>query len=315
MSGPESQSPEGAPLPDPVLPGPVLIIGLGMIGGSIARSLRARVPAQRILALDADRGAVMAARADGVVDDEIDASMPLPAGSLVVLAVPVLRLPAICDWLVARLPASTASGTRADRVVVTDVGSVKQPLIEAVTERLGALPDWLVPGHPIAGSERVGYGAAQEGLFRGRRVLLTPTGASADWAQQRVRTLWTALGAQVDSVDAPTHDAVLGLSSHLPHALAFALMHQLADAPEVFRFSAGGLAEFTRISGSDPRMWHDIFVANDRVVRAALADFRSALDELDGLIAGGGGEALLDWLAAVRDARARALATAAETSR
>jgi len=167
--------------------------------------------------------------------------------------------------------------------VVTDAGSAKASVVQAVKAATGDAPAWFVPGHPIAGIEQSGVEASFPDLYKGRRVILTPTEETSAAATQKVRAMWEAAGAVVNEMDVSHHDEVLAATSHLPHMLAFALVESLArmsEQREIFEYAAGGFRDFTRIASSDPVMWRDICIANRDALLATLKTFRGDLDDL-----------------------------------
>jgi prephenate dehydrogenase len=168
-----------------------------------------------------------------------------------------------------------------------------------------------VPGHPIAGAERSGVGAASAELYRGKRVILTPMeGVTDSAAVEQVARFWEALGARVSCMDPAHHDEVLAATSHLPHVLAYALTHMLGrqdEQQEIFRYAAGGFRDFTRIASSDPRMWRDICVANRAQIVPLLERYRDELDRLSQLMAQGEAADLFDYFTEARGARQRFL--------
>ncbi|MEM7366477.1 MAG: prephenate dehydrogenase/arogenate dehydrogenase family protein, partial [Pseudomonadota bacterium] len=212
--------------------GRVAIIGLGLMGGSIARGLRARAQAREIVAYDQRPDEVAYAIDAGFVDAPLEEVQDHGA-DLVVLAVPVLSLIDV-------LAALRLTSAQTD-VVVTDVGSVKQVLVDAAITLFGEVPTWLIPGHPIAGSERHGVRAANGDLFTGHRVILTPDRNADSRALSTVTDLWEGLGATITSMSVAHHDSVLAQTSHLPHLLAYALVDTLSrqgDSLEVFEYAA-----------------------------------------------------------------------------
>lgn len=193
---------------------------------------------------------------------------------MVVLAVPVLsiaeQLRALADVL------------RPD-MVITDVASVKQAVVDVAREVLGPLPAGFVPGHPIAGSEQSGYQAATPTLFANRKVILTPLEESSADAVSLVRQMWECTGAEVLEMALARHDEVLAATSHLPHLLAYALVDTLSQqgaSDEIFRYAAGGFRDFTRIASSDPVMWRDIFMTNGPATVAILDLYMEDLQRL-----------------------------------
>ena len=260
--------------------GRVAIIGLGLMGGSIARGLRTRAQAREIVAYDQRPDEVSYAIDAGFVDAALD-NVQDHRADLVVLAVPVLSLIDV-------LAALHLTSAQTD-VVVTDVGSVKQVLVDAAVTLYGEVPAWLIPGHPIAGSERHGVQAANGDLFTGHRVILTPDSNADNRALSTVTDLWKGLGATITSMSVQHHDSVLAQTSHLPHLLAYALVDTLSqqgDSLEVFEYAAGGFRDFSRIAASDPDMWADIFMSNQAQVLENLDRFSGDLSRIRELVAG-----------------------------
>ncbi|MEM6773203.1 MAG: prephenate dehydrogenase/arogenate dehydrogenase family protein [Pseudomonadota bacterium] len=274
------------------------IAGLGMIGGSLALALRDAGFAKEILAWDPDPEALRSGLGTGVIDRSADALDALAASvDLLVLAAPTLA----CDDLLRRV-LLIPDGPR----IVTDVASVKAPLCRVLDEVDSAAAERVVPGHPIAGSERSGVAAADRGLFRDHRVILTPRANTAPSAIDVVTAMWKVTGARVSTMDIDEHDAVLAATSHLPHVLAYTLVDSLAQSPtsdDIFRFAAGGFRDFTRIASSDPVMWRDIALANGPALLAALNDFEIHLAKLRRAIEDGDAQALERTFRAAKAAR------------
>lgn len=277
------------------------IIGLGMIGSSLARALRMRGGVGEIRACGRDSARLAAARAAGLVDDiATDPAEAARGADVIVVATPLGSMEA----QLARL----ALGLEPD-AVLTDVGSAKGAVIDAARRALA--PDALarlVPGHPIAGNERSGWEAGMADLFEGRRVILTPMAETAPDALARVRGLWRSVGAEVVEMESGRHDRLLAATSHLPHMLAYTLVDTLASMPDgeqVFEFAAGGFADFTRIAASDPRMWADICIANRRALIAALDRFTGELKELRQAIESEDDEDLMARFGQAKSARDR----------
>lgn len=279
------------------------IIGLGLIGGSIAAGLRARGLAEKIVAFDQNADSLRDGLARGIIDAAAD-SIPeaVAAADLVIVCVPILAMRQLLGDLAPLFEATH----RANPVVVTDVGSVKLSLLEAARELFGRVPANLVPGHPIAGSEKHGVGAADALLFDQHKVILTPAPETDPVAAGQVAAMWRALGSEVVEMDAAHHDEVLAQTSHLPHLLAFALVDTLSsqgDSLEIFDYAAGGLRDFTRIAASDPVMWRDVFAANRAPVLAILDRYMADLDRLRGLIEQGRTEELVEVFGRAKAAR------------
>jgi len=273
------------------------IIGLGLIGGSLALALRDAGAAGRILAWDPAHAVLDAGLQGGVIDEAaLSLEALLDAVDVVVLAAPTVSCAGLLERILARGGAYHC---------VTDVASVKRPLVEAAA-RVGAAARRFVPGHPIAGSERSGVRAARADLFRDHRVILTPDDATDAMALETVRALWCSAGAEVTTMGVEQHDAVLAATSHLPHVLAFALVDALARAPsrdDIFRYAAGGFRDFTRIASSDPVMWRDVALANRDALLATLDDFTARLAVLRGAIERGDGDALEATFRSAKQAR------------
>ena len=192
---------------------------------------------------------------------------------MVVVAAPLGAMPALF---------SAMRGALATDAVITDVGSAKASVIDAAKSAFGQVPEFLVPAHPIAGTEHSGVEASLEGLFRDRRVILTPLESTRAEAISKVRGMWEATGARVIEMDAHHHDEVLAATSHLPHMLAYTLVDVLGrmeERVEIFRYAAGGFRDFTRIASSDPQMWHDICISNRDALVHALEHFSGDLDD------------------------------------
>ena len=256
----------------------VAIIGLGLIGGSIATALHKRGLAATVVAFDQDRESLQQGKQSGIITEAAD-SIPAAVqdSDLVILAVPVLAVKAVLR----EIPATA---------LITDVGSVKATVIEASREVYGLIPGCLVPGHPVAGSEKHGVTSANPDLFENHKVILTPVAETKPSAVERIRNLWRGLGATVVVMTVEHHDRILARTSHLPHLLAYALVDTLLsqdDGQEIFRYAAGGFRDFTRIAGSDPIMWRDIFLANGPAVLEILDDYLEKLEELRSMIAQG----------------------------
>ena len=252
----------------------ILIIGLGMIGGSIARAIRDQFPGQTILASDSDALVLEQAIADGTINKGGSLEELLPEADLCVLAVPPLTLLDVIPELAEKCQPGA---------VITDVGSVKSHILSLVNKIGGEFAENFVPGHPIAGSEQSGYNAADGSLFRGRKTILTPQANTSTSAVALVNQLWRAIGSEVLGMSPEKHDQVLAATSHLPHLLAFAivdvLLHQEAS-DDIFRYAAGGFADFSRVASSDAKMWSDVFVANAEATEEVLDKYIEALQSL-----------------------------------
>ncbi len=285
------------PLATPIV-NRLVVVGLGLIGASFAKGVREAGLAREVIGVDLNAQACQRAVELGVVDRcttllaeacrDVD---------VIMLAVPVLALKTLLGKLAA---------LALDNTIITDAGSVKGHLLTAAQEIYGELPPLLVPGHPIAGSERSGVEAANPHLFKYHKVILTPHAHTDPAALQCVQQLWQGLNADVELMSVEQHDRVLAATSHLPHLLAFGLVDSLAKRSEnleIFRYAAGGFRDFTRIAGSDAVMWHDIFLANRDAVLEQLDQYRDDLDALRKAIAEEDGRHLLGVFTRARVAR------------
>lgn len=287
----------------------VTIIGLGLIGGSLAAAIRAGGLAKKIVAGSRSSRTLERGLSLGLVDEGYqDLAQAVRGADLVFVSVPVSAMGATFAAIVPGLER---------RAIITDGGSVKGAVITAARTQLGAHVSRFVPGHPIAGKEKSGVDAADAALYQRHRVILTPVAETDPAATLAVRRLWTAVGAEVLSMGPDEHDRVLAETSHLPHLLAFSLVDTLArqgDSTDIFRYAAGGFRDFTRIASSDPVMWHDIFTENREAVLAAADLFAAGLARFRDAVARGDSDALLGIMTRANTARARFLAMNARTS-
>ncbi len=262
----------------------IVIVGLGLIGGSVARALADRGLTDQIWAVGKDIEALQQAEDKGVIIGySIELEPVCSDADLILIAVPGLSVAAVMQGLVKLIK---------DDCVITDVSSVKQSTVDAAINAFGKLPQNLVPAHPVAGSERSGFKAARPDLFERKKVILTPLPETSKSAIELVHSLWRELGAEVLEMSIQRHDAVLAATSHLPHLLAFALVDSLSQqgsSDKIFRYAAGGLRDFTRIAASDPEMWRDIFLSNADAIcdiletfESDLAVFKQAIEARDG---------------------------------
>ena len=279
----------------------IAIIGVGVVGGSFALALRREYPHLRVIGVDRDAAALDDALRRGVIDEA--ASVVAAADcDLIFIAVPVRQFPAVLDEISAALKPET---------VVTDAGSTKQDVIAAARAALGKKISQFVPGHPIAGREHAGVGAAASELFEGKNVVLTPIAENTTESIERVRALWRACGARVVEMPAETHDAVFAAVSHLPHMLAFALVDEFASRPNaktLFSFAASGFRDFTRIAGSNPEMWRDIALNNREALLDELRTYELHIALLKKALEAGDGDALESLMARAKHARDRWMA-------
>jgi len=276
----------------------VSIIGLGLIGSSLAHAIRARMPTVRLTGHDADPAVRARAAELDLADDIADhAGAAVVDADFVILCVPVGAIGDVANEIAADLPADA---------IVSDVGSCKESVVLALR---GAFPNnQIVPAHPVAGTERSGPDAGFATLFKGRWCILTPPDGTSPVAIERVASFWRLLGSQVEIMDAAHHDRVLAVTSHLPHLIAYTIVGTASDleevtASEVIKYSAGGFRDFTRIAASDPTMWRDVFLSNREAVLDMLQRFSEDLSALQRAIRWGKGDELFDLFTRTRAVR------------
>lgn len=274
------------------------IVGVGLIGGSLARALRAGGYVHEVTGYGRSIANLQLAVELGVIDRvEVSLADAARLADVIVLAVPVGGMAEILGQLAPLLT---------DQTVVTDVGSVKGAVVTAARAALGARFAHFVPGHPIAGMEQSGVAASVPELFRNRRVILTPGTETDASALARVRTMWEAAGAETIELSAEDHDRILAVSSHLPQMLATNLMDMVVrhdDHRAILDYAAGGFRDVTRIAGSDPVMWRDICLTNRDAMVAALRQYHADLRTLISAVEKGDGEWLLKTFARAKHAR------------
>lgn len=276
----------------------VLIVGLGLIGGSVARGLRRSGLCRAIYACGRDERPLQQAQADGVIDEWSTNLKSLAVkADVILICVPTLTVRRVFEDL---------KGLVSDKTILTDAASVKGSVVEDFQAVFGNESDQFVPAHPIAGSEQTGYLASTADLFTGRKVILTPLPSTNRTSLSVVTQLWQALGAQVNEMSVDTHDAVLAATSHLPHLLAYSLVNTLAhqkQTDDIFRYAAGGFAGFTRIASSDPVMWRDIFLSNGAATVAVLDAYVQELGRMRDAIVAGDGDLLRSRFQSAKDTR------------
>ena len=276
----------------------IAIIGLGLIGSSIARAVRLHMPGVEVTGYDADTQVREIAGQIGLCDRIADsAGVVVIDADLVVLCVPVGAMGAVATEIAGDLPADA---------ILSDVGSCKESVIEAVRS---SLPNAVfVPAHPVAGTENSGPEAGFASLFHRRWCIITPPEGTDAQAIERVLDFWRTLGAEVDTMQPGHHDRVLAVTSHLPHLIAYTIVGTASDMEEVTRsevikYSAGGFRDFTRIAASDPTMWRDVFLANREAVLDMLQRFSEDLTALQRAIRWGKGDELFALFSRTRAVR------------
>lgn len=299
----------GAPLSEPLFQR-IALIGMGLIGSSLARVCRRKGLAREIIVTDTS-SAVRArvtelALADRVVDT---AAAAVESADLVILCAPVGVMGAIAREIGPRLLPGA---------IVSDVGSVKASIIKAVAPHLPAKVHF-VPSHPVAGTEQSGPEAGFPTLFFNRWSILTPPDGTNPTAVAKLASFWTGAGAYVEIMQPAHHDLVLAITSHVPHLIAYNIVGTAADLEEVTRsevikFSAGGFRDFTRIAASDPTMWRDIFLNNKEAVLEMLGRFNEDLSALQRMISNGDAEGLFDLFTRTRAIRRGIIEQGQETA-
>jgi cyclohexadieny/prephenate dehydrogenase len=277
----------------------VAIIGIGLIGSSIARALKEHGVADKIAVGDINPAHCQRALDLGLCDEaHTDSAKAVIDADLVILCTPIATCGPIAEAIAPALR---------QRVIVTDVGSVKQAVTKAVKPALPGHARW-VAGHPVAGTENSGPDAGFAALFKGRWCVLTPEADTDPEALERLTWMWTAFGSNVITMDADHHDLVLAITSHLPHLIAYTIVGTATDLEttlqsEVIKFSAGGFRDFTRIAASDPIMWRDVFLNNREAVLEMLQRFTEDLSQLQRAIRWGEGHKLEELFTRTRAIR------------
>jgi len=279
--------------------GTLAVIGVGLIGGSLAGALKKRESVDSIIGCGRSTENLEVALELGLIDrvtkDPIEA---VAEADIVLLATPVKALIELLPCLAKHLQ---------PQAVITDAGSVKREIIDSSRLALGGCFGRFVPGHPIAGREHSGAKAADADLFRDHWVVLTPTEDTDQDALASVRKMWETVDAKVRLMDPDLHDQVLGMTSHLPHAVAYALVAQLSDQQQREDCSAmvaGGFLDMTRVASSDPVMWRDIFLHNGENTANLIREYRGVLANLEDLIRDHDSAGLKEWFEKARDLRA-----------
>ena len=278
----------------------VAIQGVGLIGGSFALALKEARLCAHVVGAGRNGANLKLALERGIIDSiAADAVAAAHGADLVLLAAPLAQFPKLFRDIAPVL---------GPKAIVTDGGSTKRDVVAAARAALGKKIAQFVPAHPIAGGEKSGAGAASAELFRGKRVILTPLSENSDATERKAVEAWSACGAHVMRMDPEEHDAILGAVSHLPHLLAYALVHEFCareDASRLFALAGGGFRDFTRIASSHPEMWRDICIANRDHLLEELKKYGTALDSMAKLLEAGDGAALEKLFAEARAARER----------
>ena len=276
------------------------IIGVGLIGGSLAQALRRADAVVEVVGCGRGKDNLEKAVELGVIDRySHDVGEAVDGADMIFVAVPLGAMKSTFQAMQGHLAADA---------IITDGGSAKASVVRDAMEAFGKLPPNFIPGHPIAGTEHSGVEAAFPTLYQDRRIILTPLSTTAPEALAKVDAMWRLCGADVTHMDVEHHDEVLAATSHLPHMLAFSLVDALAqmkENDEIFRYAAGGFRDFTRIASSSPVMWRDICLANRDALGEMLERFALELTSLSEILREGDGDHLLEIFERAKAARDR----------
>ena len=276
----------------------IVIIGLGLMGGSIAKALKNKNPEIVISAFDHNDSALDLALDVGIIDkkistlEEINKLEPKDA-DIIVIAVPVIESLKVFDAI---------NGLFNSDITITDTASAKSLISDHLEENYSS-PTNIILSHPMAGSHNTGVGYADEAMFNNKKVLITELQNPKDHCLQLVTNLWESLGAAVFKIDPIKHDEIMSYASHLPHVISYAVLNSIMKNPNenITTFSAGGLKDFVRIGGSDPKMWTDIFLSNKDSILKAINAYKDSLDELSELLEADNEKSLQDFLTTIKE--------------
>jgi prephenate dehydrogenase len=275
----------------------VAIIGVGLLGGSLARDLRSKQLAKHIIGVTRSPETAEKALKMGIVDAVRPLEQVAKEVELIVLATPMQAMLPLLEQLSAHVKPET---------ILTDVGSVKTDLYAQIKAHHPDLLSQFILAHPIAGGERSGVTASKDNLFRDKHVILTSTPEQREPALARVRAMWEAVGARVLEMSLQQHDSIFAKTSHLPHVVAFSLVNYLRaqeNKEQLFELAAAGFYDFTRIASSDAEMWRDICVTNKPEVVAALDGYVQELIEIRNNINNQNQQSILEYFGAAKHAR------------
>jgi len=277
----------------PVVIDKLCVIGTGLIGGSYCLALKQAGIVGYIVGAGRSEATLETAKQLNIIDSyDMDISNAVKDADIIFVSVPLGATETVFEKISAGLK---QSGNQ--KAVITDAGSSKLQVQQIAEKVFADSADRFVAGHPIAGTENSGPGAAFADLYRDRRVILTPTDETSTDAVKLVTALWQATGALVETMEAEHHDKVLAATSHLPHVMAFGLVHCLEnmdDIEDVFRFAAGGFRDVTRIASSDPTMWRDICLNNQKPILEMMQRYKDELDMLYNALEAADGEKLFE---------------------
>ena len=276
----------------------VAIIGLGLMGGSVAKALKNKNPNIFIEAFDHNESALDLALDVGIIDQKLGNleqinNLDQNSVDIIIIAVPVIESLQVYDAIKSLFNSN---------ITITDTASAKL-LISNYLEDKYSSPANIILSHPMAGSHNTGVGYADEAMFNNKKVLITELNNINEASEQKVSDLWKGLGAEVHKIDAKKHDEIMSYASHLPHVISYAVLSSIMTNPNknITTFSAGGLKDFVRIGGSDPKMWTDIFLSNKESIVQAIDAYKDSLDNLKELFNDGDEKALQDFLTSIKE--------------
>ncbi|WP_289282160.1 MULTISPECIES: prephenate dehydrogenase [unclassified Methylophaga] len=274
------------------------VIGVGLIGGSLALSLKSKGAVNEVVGYSRSDEARQEALSLGIIDKAADSiAEAVVDADVVFVAVPMGAMASVF--------AEMSEHIRPE-AIITDGGSAKAQVVSSAREALGDKFKQFVPGHPIAGTEKSGPAAAFATLYENHRIVLTPVSETDSAATAKIKMMWQLTGAEVFEMDVEHHDTVLAATSHLPHVLAFNLVGMLAqrdDCDEVLRYAAGGFRDFSRIASSDAVMWRDICLANKQAILDLLDEFHQGINKIEQAIKEDDGEYLVEVFERAKKAR------------
>ena len=276
----------------------IVIIGLGLMGGSVAKALKNKNPEILISAFDHNDSALDLALDVGIIDKKISTleeinKLESKDVDIVIIAVPVIESLKVFDAI---------NGLFNSDIAITDTASAKSLISNHLEENYSS-PTNIILSHPMAGSHNTGVGYADEAMFNNKKVLITELLNPKDHCMQLVTNLWESLGATVFKIDPIKHDEIMSYASHLPHVISYAVLNSIMknSNEDITTFSAGGLKDFVRIGGSDPKMWTDIFLSNKESILKAIDAYKDSLDEISDLLKGDNEKALQDLLTTIKE--------------
>ena len=276
----------------------IVIIGLGLMGGSVAKALKNKNPDISISAFDHNNSALDLALDVGIIDQKISTleeinQLTSDDVDIIIIAVPVIESLKVFDAI---------NGLFNSEITITDTASAKLLISNHLEENYSS-PTNIILSHPMAGSHNTGVGYADEAMFSNKKVLITELLNPKDHCMKLVTNLWEGLGAAVFKIDPVRHDEIMSYASHLPHVISYAVLNSIMknSNKDITTFSAGGLKDFVRIAGSDPKMWTDIFLSNKKSILKAIDAYKDSLDEIKELVESENEKELQDLLGSIKE--------------